>query len=77
MYIVLSLILACIGYITKFIIMHIFKIHDENSMTYNVLNDHSYSTMNDGKSSNNSTSTFEDNISYFDEHYFIFISHYF
>ncbi|XP_060860382.1 uncharacterized protein LOC132937715 [Metopolophium dirhodum] len=39
------------------------KIHDENSMTYNVLNDHSYSTINDSKSSNNSTSIFEANIS--------------
>ncbi|XP_029341784.1 uncharacterized protein LOC115033417 [Acyrthosiphon pisum] len=46
------------------------KNHDENSMTYNVLNDHSYSTMNDSKSSNNSTSIFEDNISNFDEHLF-------
>jgi len=47
--------------------MHIFKIHDENSMTYNVLNDHSYSIMNDSKSSNNSASIFQDNINNFDE----------
>jgi len=43
--------------------MHIFKIHDKNSMAYNVLNDYSYS-----KSSNNITSIFEDNISNFDDH---------
>jgi len=50
--------------------MNIFKIYDENSMTYNVLNDHSYSTIDDSKSSNNSTSIFEDGISNFNEHLF-------
>lgn len=52
MRIVLTLILNCIGYSTKLIILcFFFKILDENSMTNNVLNDHSYSTMHDSKSS--------------------------